>query len=408
MAFLGGMSGAAGIGGANIVNPVSSKQIKQSYENTQTGLKQQQDFINAIQAQNGIGNQGAVFQQQQDLANQLQQGALGQGPSPALAQLNQQTGANVANQAALMAGQRGASQNSGLIARQVGQQGGALQQQAVGQGATLHAQQQLAAQQALMQQQSQMGNLASNQVGAQQAGVSGYQQGALNQQQNLLNAAGGFNTAQVQNQQLQNSARGGLLNSLGALAPMIGMAVGGPAGAMAGSAVGGAISGGPSVAGGAASNMGTMTAAHGGMVPHYDQGGQVYGWEQKLHSLGDSFKKAVNAPGVTQEKIENQSFLRTRSNSDSSVGSAPSSNAGKHLKGYACGGMINGEMYAAQGKVVPGQARVSGDNLKNDTVDAKLSPGEIIIPRSIAQSPDAPEKAKAFVAAIMARSMVKK
>ena len=48
----------------------------------------------------------------------------------------------------------------------------------------------------------------------------------------------------------------------------------------------------------------------------------------------------------------------------------------------------------AHGGFVPGQAQVAGDSTKNDKVDAKLSPGEIVIPRSHAH--DA-EKAKEFI-----------
>ena len=47
-----------------------------------------------------------------------------------------------------------------------------------------------------------------------------------------------------------------------------------------------------------------------------------------------------------------------------------------------------------QGGMIPGQAKVSGDSPQNDTVSTKLSPGEIVIPRSKAQDP---EKAKAFI-----------
>jgi hypothetical protein len=42
----------------------------------------------------------------------------------------------------------------------------------------------------------------------------------------------------------------------------------------------------------------------------------------------------------------------------------------------------------ASGGVVPGQASVPGDSTQNDVVDAKLSPGEVVVPRSAAQSPD--------------------
>ena len=51
-----------------------------------------------------------------------------------------------------------------------------------------------------------------------------------------------------------------------------------------------------------------------------------------------------------------------------------------------------------QGGHVPGQAKVKGDSPKNDTVPAMLSPGEIVIPRSIVQSQKPEEKAADFVA----------
>jgi hypothetical protein len=50
--------------------------------------------------------------------------------------------------------------------------------------------------------------------------------------------------------------------------------------------------------------------------------------------------------------------------------------------------------------LVPGKARFKGDTRSNDTVPALLSPGEIVLPRSVAQAEDAPEKAKDFVSAI--------
>lgn len=50
------------------------------------------------------------------------------------------------------------------------------------------------------------------------------------------------------------------------------------------------------------------------------------------------------------------------------------------------------------GGPVPGKAQVMGDSPKNDTVSAKLSPGEIVIPRSVLESKDPAEAAKQFVA----------
>lgn len=58
---------------------------------------------------------------------------------------------------------------------------------------------------------------------------------------------------------------------------------------------------------------------------------------------------------------------------------------------------------AARGReqpIVPGKAKFKGDTRSNDTVPAMLSPGEIVLPRTVAQAPDAPEKAKDFVSAL--------
>jgi hypothetical protein len=54
----------------------------------------------------------------------------------------------------------------------------------------------------------------------------------------------------------------------------------------------------------------------------------------------------------------------------------------------------------ARGAEVPGKVKYQGDTRSNDTVPALLSPGEIVLPRSVAQSEEAPEKAKKFVEAI--------
>lgn len=54
---------------------------------------------------------------------------------------------------------------------------------------------------------------------------------------------------------------------------------------------------------------------------------------------------------------------------------------------------------ASHGGHVPGKAKVPGkvDSYSNDTIPARLSPGEIVIPRSITQGDDPAEKAKWFV-----------
>lgn len=81
------------------------------------------------------------------------------------------------------------------------------------------------------------------------------------------------------------------------------------------------------------------------------------------------------------------------------------------MTGYAMGGEVK-QCYAEGGEVhdhqlcmmaggeTPGDQddmQPGMDDPSNDTVDAKLSPGEIVLPRSVAQSPNAPQEAQQFV-----------
>lgn len=228
MGSVGGMlglaGGAAGSGfsgpqAANIQTPTTNQQATDAYTSNQNALAQQQSFMQALQGQNGIQNQSNTYSQLQGIAN-------GTGPNPAQAQLAQATGANVANQAALMAGQRGSSQNAGMIARQAAQVGANAQQQSAGQAASLQAQQSLNAIGA-------QGNIAGQQVGNLQNATAQNTQAQQSEQQNLLNAIAGQNNAAVNQQsnintvngqlasntqQQQGQIIGGIGNGLGALA----------------------------------------------------------------------------------------------------------------------------------------------------------------------------------------------
>lgn len=242
MGFVGGMLGlnggvnGTGISGpqqATIQSPTTDAQIQTAYNNSQGGIQNQQAFLQAVQAQNGLQNQSNVYSQLQGVAN-------GTGPNPAQTQLNQATGANVANQAALMAGQRGASANPGLIARQAAQQGAGIQQQAAGQAATLQAQQSLNA-------LTGMGNLATNQANQQAGATQAYTNATQGEQGQLLNAVTGQNNARVGAQSNLNSTN----------AALAGQTMG-----MQGQLFGG-ITGGAGAA---------LAMASGGMVPKYAEG----------------------------------------------------------------------------------------------------------------------------------------
>lgn len=196
-----GGAGANYVAGATpLLNPTTTDQTATAYSGSQDALEKQKAFLAALQAQNGIGNQSSVYNQLQGIAN-------GTGPNPAQAALAQATSANVANQAALMAGQRGAGANVGLIARQAAQQGAQTQQQAAGQSATLQAQQQANA-------INTMGGIAGQQVSNQAAATSGLNQFQQNEQQNLLNSVAQYNNANVAQQASQNSANSGVANTV--------------------------------------------------------------------------------------------------------------------------------------------------------------------------------------------------
>lgn len=330
-----------------------------------------QDQAAFLQAQ---GNQQSVF-------NQLQAVASGQGPNPAQAMLNQATGQNIASQAALQAGQRGAGANAGLIARQAGQQGAATQQQSVGQGATMQAQQQLGA-------LGQLGGIANQQAQTQ---LSAQAQQLQNiQQQNQYNAGqAGINT--------QNAAKltGGILSGLGSA--VLGAGAGGAPG------VGGAASAPGGAAAEAGSNVSDYTSlAHGGTVKRMAAGGHIPAPPPSSGSEGSSGLGTVIS--ILEHVLAKGGKVEH---------SAPKSAYGKHLKGSKVPALLSpGEKYLTpqqakqvaaghkspmEGKTIPGQAKVKGDSLKNDTVPASLEEGGIVIPRSVMQSKNPSAAAAKFV-----------
>lgn len=346
MAFIGSAVGNVLGGVANGLSPgqqhggvataATGDQAKKAYEQQQAALEAQRSFLMALQNQGGIGNQTSVFQQQQALANALQAQAMGTGPNPVQAQLAQATGANTANQAALMAGQRGASANAGLMARQAANVGANNQQAMNGQAATLGAQQQLAAQQALMQQQGQMAALSTQQVGQQADALQTQGNMALQGQSNVLNALTNQNQMnagiEAGNIGRRNQIVGGLLQGGASMATM--GVTGGKAMAQPSGVQGGAV---PNMGGG------MMVAAKGGMAGF-----------------------------------------------DGMVQSGPRSAVGRY--------------FMSQGGTVPGAAPVHGDSLSNDTIPAMLSPGEIVVPRSVLQGKNPADAAKKFVEAVLAKN----
>lgn len=183
---------------ANTQAGTNAGQLNQAYTGVQGALTGQQGIVNQTQPglAQGLSAQGT-------LSGQLANEAAGSGPNPAQAALNQNTAQNIEQQAALAANTRGAGANAGLIAAQNAQQGAATQQQAVGQGATLSAEQQLAAQQ---QQQA----LAATQVGQGAAATQNLSQQQQSEQNILQGTNNSYNNALVAGQSNANTVNAGV------------------------------------------------------------------------------------------------------------------------------------------------------------------------------------------------------
>ncbi len=378
-------------GGVN--NSLQSQQALLAALQGQNGLGQQSALAGQLQAANGVGTQNAAIQGLQGTAGMYQNIAQGKGPNPAQAMLNQQTGANVANQAALMAGQRGAGANTGLLARQAAQQGAATQQQAVGQGATMQANQQVNALSGLANTQQAFGNLGTTQAGMQQGmanQMAGQQiaQTQANTNANLTNA--GQMQSALASQNNANVAAQGNVNSGNTALLQQGMQ--GKQGL-----IGGVMQG-----AGAAIGM-----AKGGQVQHYDVGGAVMSGAAPAQAPADSsapmssFGKFLSGAGKQMgESSQQQNPIQQ---GFASFGKA----VGKKLHGEKEKKMADGGLASSGGHVkakAPHQKAVkSGNSYANDKVPAMLSEGEIVIPRDVAMGKDPIKGAADFVAKVIAK-----
>lgn len=373
------------IGAEGLYDPhVSNGQLDTAYNNTQTGLAQQQAFLQALQGQNGIQNQNAAMQGYQNLA-------AGTGPNPAQAQLAQATQANVANQASMAAGQRGASQNVGMIARGAANQGANAQQQAAGQAATLGAQQQVQGLQG-------MAGISGQQVNNLGAANLNYSQAAQGEQGQLQGARSAYNTAQA-----------GLYGSQNAANASVEMANAKAKQGMFGGLLNGLSSG-------------SFSFADGGKVPDTGSSASPSTPIQAYFTGGATQTDPFGAPLQNQDQYKpmQSDIIQDSSGKDSGgmdMGSliglaAMLAKGGKvpalvspdegYLTPSKAKEVAAGKKSVRQAaEVIPGKAKVKGDSLKNDTVSKNLDAGGVVIPRTKMKDEDSAAK---FVQAIMFHS----
>lgn len=325
---------------------------------------------NSFQASGPDMNQ--VVGAQGNLAGQLQGEAAGGGPNPAQIQY-QQNAQNIAQQQAATNAQNRAL-NPGLAARLSGNQAVASGQQAAGGAAAQQAEQQIAAQQQLNQ--------------------------LLAQQQNASLQAAGINSQISQNNaNAVNQTQGGLFSGIGSALTSL-FAKGGEVDApdhikkMAEVyhpkkyAVGGSIN----VPG----------------VPNFSNA-QVLLEQQQQAQKGQQ-KAAPSTPTPLSATPGNnfgaQQLMMPELGSSEGLGASPAApGLGLDSLGAGAGGASAADLApllaAKSGGKIPGKAAVKGNSYKNDTVPALVSPGEVVLPRSVTQAKDAPSKAAEFMKHIM-------
>lgn len=397
MLGLGGLTNNYHAGSANITPGTNPEQLQASYTGAQGALTNQENLAN--QSQPGIV-QGLGTQQ--SLSGQLANEAAGRGPNPAQAALNQSTGQNIAQQAALAANTRGASSNAGQIAANNARQGAETQQQAVGQAATLQAQQQIAAQ----QQQQQLAATQYNQG-------AGAIQGQNQQQQNEQNILQGANTA-ANNAAVSQQSN---INSTNA-----GVAAGNQA--AHGNIFGGLLAGGAAALSAFAKGGEVHKMAQGGylaptpLVVEPVQSGPQSFVGQWINSNGNSSQspiqssqmQQVNQPGYANQAAGFGTALGNkyadlpgdRGGGGNGIAGEARSGVGEHMMPFeAHGGKIkkaipmmmggNEALIARGGKVKAEnksqKAVKNKDSYDNDKVPAMLSEGEVVMDKDTLNDP---------------------
>lgn len=356
---------------------------------------------NAVSAGGQSGNADQTRGMQNQFAQALMQQMQGNGPSVAEQQLAGTLNQNNATSAGQIGSARGT--NAGLQTRQIAMANASNNQNAASSGAQMRAQEQLNA-------QGQMGNTLGNQRSQD-----------LSQQQNAnsyLGTLGGLQNTQNANQ---------IQNKLGAA--QINAGVAGQNAQTNQKNAGGFMSGGASYLG----------LAHGGVVPHYADGGQVAQLPNFLAAVRSLMgtdepaaqKKPPKEDGLLSGDTDGGNLVGTSYGGDGAAIDSAAGGAGAGaadagggiaalggdagagglagmLGGGAAaaeGGSLIGELapliaLAAHGGKIPGRAPVKGDSSENDTVPAVLSPGEVVLPRTVTNAKDAGNKAKEFVDSI--------
>lgn len=437
--------------GAPIDKAVNTDQTAAGYQGSQNALGQQQAFLNALQSQGGLGHQSSTFGQMSNTANMLGQMAQGNGPSPAQDMLRQSSDQAMKEQAGAVSSTKGL--NPAMAAQMASQQGAQMQQGAANQAAQLKANQQLGAIGALQGQQANMANLANQQVAQQQNQLNSNTSAQQNAYQQLLNQINAQNQANVGMQGNINSANSGIANTnaqgqqamTGGLFSSAGQAL------FPKLAHGGMVEKPRQYMAEGGLSMPEMGAQFNAAAPNLGVLPTVQSTPSSAFNFLSGGSKPDSAPAPTQPASNpyassSNPGAQAMFQAGQAIGGALGKNAQDSGKSVLSmlpmaaalnqGGEVSDPIadpiahlhsrvaeleskmgskkmpkdknMKSEGGHVPGKATVKGDSLKNDTVPAMLSPGEVVIPRSVMSSQDPASGAAKFVEAVLAKHSMKK
>lgn len=317
----------------------------------------------------------AARQAQEGLVAQLQDQAAGRGESAAQLMYEQRRQQALQDQASLASSARG--MRSATSQRALTEQAAESQRKAILESAMLRLQEQRSAQQALAGVSQQMrgqdytgAGLAGQMYGTQASALGAQNQNRLGVEELKQKDAAQRAAAQMERYRLavaQEAARAKAWGDFGKN-----------------------LLGGGGQAGGFAQNMMKNTGGGGTPTSGVD-GGNSYG--------NDYSTEEDNTGGEAQTDGEFEDF-GFDGEPDGGGYSTEEDNVGGEAdtsESYAQGGFVQGLSRFAPGGVVKGRARVRGDSARNDTQPALMQPGQVVLPRTVAQSPNAPQKAKSFV-----------
>lgn len=244
------------------------------------------------------------------------------------------------------------------------------------------------------QQQQQTGQLANNvltptnqqQISNQQQQLTGSLFGAINGQQ-----------PSVAQQQLQQTTQGNVANSYAMAGANL---ANNPAAAR--QAMESAAQTNQQAAGqGAQLRAQEITNAQG-------QLGGVLGQQQSQNLQANQVAQGYLGQQLQGAQSQSQALQNQQAAQQGAFNSAASNSLGGKIIGAATALGSAAASAFSEGGPVPGAAPVSGNNAKNDTVPAMLSPAEIVLPRSVTLDADAGKKAAAFVEAIRKKHVLSK